>query len=99
MRSFTDSDGAVWRYDPAEVIDSGGAGVVYQGAGADGTAVAVKRVELGLGSDLAARIHGRAPTELRRSCRLKLVRSKWAACGKGFWGIVAAHSEQLAAAD
>ncbi|WP_194825504.1 serine/threonine-protein kinase [Nocardia sp. XZ_19_231] len=59
LRSFTDSDGAVWRYDPAEVIGSGGAGVVYRGVGEDGTAVAVKRVELGLGGDLAARIHGR----------------------------------------
>ncbi len=59
MRSFTDKTGTVWRYDETDIVGEGGAGFVYRGLAADGAAIAVKRVDLGSGGELARRIHSR----------------------------------------
>lgn len=59
IREFTDKTGVTWQFDPSDKIEEGGSGAVYRGIGPDGAAIAVKRVELGSGGEIAQKIHGR----------------------------------------
>ncbi|MCP9621577.1 serine/threonine protein kinase [Nocardia otitidiscaviarum] len=58
VAELTDSEGHTWVYDTGKMLGQGGAGQVFEGLGEDGTAVAVKVVDIGNGKD-ALRIHSR----------------------------------------